>query len=171
MRLAHVAKLTTIGTHLDIRNNAKLASVSFPSLLSTGSILRIESNAELTALQFPSLRSVAAYLMISGNPNLASISFPRLVSTGGSLYIQGNDALTALQFGSIQKIGANAIANNGFLFIYNNSPRFTAERQPITSPACKALKDACRNTPQCSGDYRSSSVQSTVYGPDLKTCN
>lgn len=86
------------------------------------------------------------------------------MSTGASLIINNNPKLTALQFSSLQKIGVNAATNSALLVIDANN-----NNQAITSPGCKALKDACRNTPQCNGNPNHNNIDNK--GPDLKTCN
>ena len=114
---------------------------------------------EMTAVAFPRLATITGSFNVDRNPDLVSLSFPRLVETGG-LILYGNRKLTTLDFGSIERIGVSAASGN-YLGISRNGP------QPVSSPACRRIKNACSGVAACKGN----SLNSDNKGPNLNTCN
>ena len=160
--------LARVGRELRFEACASLTSLAFESLATTGSKLDITQNTNLASVSFPRLVSTGTFLRITYNSNLASASFPSLVSTGTNLCIGSKPKLTSLQFRSIARIGADAAANAAYLQIYSSV--HNNGQTAITSPACQALKDACRKTPQCNGNPRNNDPDGRT-GPNLKWCN
>lgn len=81
---------------LKIQNNLELANVNLSNLIEVYNDLDIGNNDKLGSITFPALKTLHAYdTGILNNPSLTSISFPVLTSCKG-LYFQNNSILTSI---------------------------------------------------------------------------
>ena len=124
-------KIESIQNELDIYDNEKLTSLSFPALLNT-QIFRIDSNPMLKNFNgFESLQSIGyldirinesipdlnafnsinhlSHLTLSGNSNLTSLNgLSNLTEVSGEIFISDNDSLTSLNgFEKLTSAGAD----------------------------------------------------------------
>ncbi len=113
--------LTSVGTYLDIWNNANLENINgFPALTSTGKEVYIFNNDKLENINgFPALTSIGTFLYIGSNDKLENINgFPVLTSIGAYLSISYNSVLTDIS--GLQNIDPATITGTRGLEIINN---------------------------------------------------
>jgi hypothetical protein len=72
---------------LDIRTNAAITTIDFPSLGNVNGSLIIVNNTVLASIYLPSLSAVVEYFQILNNPSLTFTHLPRLTFIGGFIAI------------------------------------------------------------------------------------
>jgi hypothetical protein len=107
--------LDTVGGALDVRDNAKLARLTFDALQTTGGV-RIARNASLSSTRFPKLVAVLGSVSIQDNPVLGFSFYPAdpLQLVTGWFSVERNTMLSSLgEFDNVFEIGGTlTISNN-----------------------------------------------------------
>lgn len=111
--------LTTLGSGTDwdtfeIWNNAMLASVSVPELVSIDGDLTLNLSSALSTFQAPKLTSVSQDVTMS-NTALTSSPFTALESIGGNLVVQNNRELLRFTPAALESVGGFITVNNNDL--------------------------------------------------------